>query len=82
MAQSLQTKPAAKKKTGSSKKIKSPFESRLAELNEEQRLGVETIEGPVMMVAGPGTDRSRSDACGQYSKENTDAAGEYSVSDI
>ena len=40
------------------KKTKPAFERVLAGLNVSQKKAVETIEGPVMVIAGPGTGKT------------------------
>jgi ATP-dependent DNA helicase UvrD/PcrA len=34
------------------------FEERYKNLNEEQKLAVDALEGPVMVIAGPGTGKT------------------------
>jgi len=53
------------------------FEQELAKLNPEQRKAVEAIEGPVLVIAGPGTGKTQILAARiGYILQNTDARPE------
>jgi DNA helicase II / ATP-dependent DNA helicase PcrA len=54
--------PTARKSPANEKKLKEshvPFHVAFDQLNADQKKAVEAIEGPVMVIAGPGTGKTQ-----------------------
>jgi DNA helicase-2/ATP-dependent DNA helicase PcrA len=62
-------------------KLESLFDAELKKLNEQQRKAVDTIEGPVMVIAGPGTGKTQilASRIGNILKSDTAQAGASNI---
>jgi len=63
--------------------VKTAFESAFAKLNDEQQRAVKAIDGPLLVVAGPGTGKTQLlSARVAYILKNTDTRKQHFVLDL